>query len=295
MRSAVPRSRRTQSWVAVFLAAALLVGCGGEDGSKAAPAVDGVRVAVVVFESPLVADEGWLADAAEAGGRARNAHGETNPSFGNYLAMLSGSTQGVSDDDITHGPYDEPTLVGQLEEKGVSWKAYHNAMPGPCWDLEGEHDEYGRYAKRHNPFLFFAEVIDDKRFCARHVVPGTQLPKDMATGDLPQFVWITPDLCQQAHDPDCATDAAERYMREDLPPLIEALGPKGLLIVTSDEDTKDRKTIPMVTLGPLAKPGATMDTEIDHRALLATIEDLLGVGRLKTTEDAPTLASLLRG
>jgi phospholipase C len=254
--------------------------------------VEGARVALVIFESPFVADKGWLAAAAKRGGTATNAHGETNPSFGNYLAMLSGSTQGVSDDDISHGPFGGRTLVGQLEDAGVSWKAYFNAMPGPCYDIAGEHDEYGKYAKRHNPFLFFTEIIEDKESCAAHVVPGKELTADMAAGRLPQLVWLTPDLCQQAHD--CGVDAADRWMAQALPPLIEALGPKGVLIVTSDEDTRYRDTIPMITLGPLAEPGAKLDTKIDHRALLATMQDLLGVSRLGPTEDTPTLAPLLR-
>ena len=207
--------------------------------------------------------------------------------------MLSGSTQGVSDDDVTHGPFMAPTLIGQLEAAGISWKAYLNAMPGPCYDVGGVHDEYGRYARRHNPFLFFSEIIADRRSCAAHVVPGDELADDMAAGALPRFVWLTPDLCQQAHD--CSVAAAGRWMARALPPLIDALGPKGVMIVTSDEVNEDHDTIPMITLGPLARPGATMDDEIDHRAMLATIEDLLGVPRLATTEDVPSLAPLLRG
>src|SRR5690349_2310871 len=105
MRFAVPRSRRSASCAAVFLAAGLLVGCGGgSDDTGKVKAPDDVRVAVVMFEDNHVNDEGtWLAEAAKRGGNATNAHGETNPSFGNYLAMISGSTQGVSDDDISHG------------------------------------------------------------------------------------------------------------------------------------------------------------------------------------------------
>jgi len=245
-----------------------------------------------MFEDNHVDEKGWLPNAAKGGGTATNAHGETNPSFGNYLAMISGSTQGVSDDDIRHGPFMAPTLAGQLDDADITWRAYFNAMPGPCWDLKGEHDEYGKYAKRHNPFLFFSDVIYDEGHCKRHVVPGGELLEDMAAKKLPHLVWLTPDLCQQAHD--CGVDAADRWMAKALPPLIKALGPKGVLFVTADEDNRYKKTIPMIALGPLAKRGATMDTEIDHRALLATIQDLLGVGRLETTKDVPTLAPLLR-
>jgi len=271
---------------------ALLAGCGSSDDTKPAAKVPGVRVAVVVFENNHVDEQGWLAAAAKQGGQATNAHGETNPSFGNYLAILSGSNQGVSDDDISHGPYRVPTLVGQLDAKDIGWRAYFNAMPGPCWDAAGNHDEYNLYAKRHNPFLFFNDVLNDPTSCAKHVVPGKELPKDIAAGKLPQFVWLAPDLCQAAHN--CGVDAAEKWMAQALPPLIKALGPKGVLFVTADEDNRYKSTIPLITLGPLAKRGATTDAKVDHRVLLATIEDLLGVPRLATTKDAPSLASLLR-
>src|SRR3954469_1425468 len=62
-----------------------------------------VRVAVVVLENKnpeQLLRTGWLARQARAGGRALNAVGETHPSLGNYLAMISGSTQGVHDDDV---------------------------------------------------------------------------------------------------------------------------------------------------------------------------------------------------
>ena len=252
----------------------------------------GVRVAVVVFEDNHVDEQGWLAAAAKQGGRATNAHGETNPSMANYFAMISGSTQGVSDDDVSHGPYPAQTLVGQLHAHGIGWRAYFNGMPSACFAPRGPHDEYDLYAKRHNPFFFFKEITDFPGYCAEHVVPGTELAKDMAANRLPPFVWLAPDLCQAAHN--CGVGAAERWMAKALPPLIKALGPKGVLFVTADEDNRYKSTIPMIALGPLAKPGATMDAEVDHRALLATIEDLLGVPRLSTTKDAPTLASLLR-
>src|SRR4051812_24173127 len=210
MRSAARRSRRTRSCAAVSLAAALLVGCGGGDATKPANKVPGVRVAVVVFEDNHVDEQGWLAQAAKQGGRATNAHGETNPSMGNYFAIISGSTQGVSDDDISHGPFRAPTLIGQLAAKDISWKAYFNAMPRACYEPTGEHDEYDLYAKRHNPFFFFTDVIYDEGYCADHVVPGTELAKDM--GDLPSFTRLAPDLCQAAHN--CKVGAAERWMAQ---------------------------------------------------------------------------------
>src|SRR3954453_5853757 len=148
MRFGGRRCRRSSSWMAVSLAVFVCAGCGGDDAKKPAKEGDGVRVGVVAFEDNHVDEKGWLANAAKTGGVATNAHGETNPSMGNYLAMISGSTQGVSDDDITHGPFLARHIAGQLEAANISWKAYFNAMPGPCYGLGGNHDEYGKYARR---------------------------------------------------------------------------------------------------------------------------------------------------
>ena len=238
---------------------------------------------------------GWLARAARSGAVATAAHGETHPSLGNYLAMISGSTQGVSDDDVTDGPFGAPTLLGQLDAAGVPWKAYLNGMPSPCFGAGSDQDVTGRYAKRHNPFLFFDDVIGDPAHCHALVVPGGRLASDIATGQLPRFVWITPDLCQDMHD--CPVAAGQRWLARAVPPLLAALGPKGVLFVTADEgedDVGNGGRIPLVALGSEARPGARLATVVDHRNLLATIEDILGLPRLATTRGLATVRSLLR-
>jgi hypothetical protein len=255
-------------------------------------------VAVVVLENHAPADvlrSGWLARAARHGGQATSAFGETHPSLGNYLALLSGSTLGVSDDDVSRGPFAAPTVVGQFTRRHVSWRAYLNGMPTPCFGRTDDQDVTGRYAKRHNPFLLFTEVTAHPGLCAKHVVPGGRLRPDLTRG-LPRFVWITPDLCQDMHD--CPVSTGERWMAHTLPALIRALGPHGVLFVTADEGTDDEHgggRIPLVALGRGVRPGSVLRRVVDHRALLATVQDILGLGRLPTTRGAATLGALLRG
>ena len=252
-----------------------------------------VRVAVVVLENKRpeqVLRTGWLAQQAVGGGRALNAIGEVHPSLGNYLAMISGSTQGVHDDSMRHGPFRAPTIVRQLQAHGVPWRAYMDAMPEPCFGRRSRDDQTGRYARRHNPFLFFTDVVDDPGFCREHVVPGSELAADVATG-LPRFVWISPDLCEDMHD--CSVSTGQAWMARTLPAVIDALGPRGVLFITADEG-RGGERIPLVALGGGVRPGAVMRRRVDHRALLATIEDLLGLGRLPTTRFDATLAALLR-
>ncbi len=83
-----------------------------------------------------------------------------------------------------------------------------------------------QYANRHNPFIYFHTVIDNQTRCDGHVVPlgtvtvgspshigSTPLPDtflghlatDLAdTGDMPAFMFVTPNLCNDGHDNTCA-------------------------------------------------------------------------------------------
>lgn len=243
---------------------------------------------------------GWLARAARRGGRAVNAYGETHPSLGNYLAMISGSTHGVSDDDVTDGPFNALTLASQLNIHGVPWKAYFDGMPAPCFGRISATDVTGRYARRHNPFLFFAAMVRNAPGCRAHLVPGGRLARDIAAGTLPRFVWITPDLCEDMHD--CPVAVGQRWMAHALPPLLRALGPRGVLFVTADEGVDDGGArggpgggrIPMVALGRGVRRGAILRRPVDHVDLLATVEDVFGLGRLRPTRAAQGLRPLLR-
>jgi hypothetical protein len=270
----------------------LLAGCGGGATDNGT----GPRVAIVVLENhgPAAVLRGWLADQARGGARASNAFGGVHPSLGNYLALISGSTQGVEDDDVDRPLFRAPTIAGQLTRAGVPWKAYMNAMPRPCFGREARVDQTGRYAKRHNPFLLFSDVAGDAKLCRSHVVPGDRLSRDIAEGALPRFIWITPDLCQDMHD--CSVQTGLRWMARALPPLLEALGPDGVLFVTADEGTDDQRgggRIPLIALGDGARPGAVVRDAVGHPDLLATIEDRLGLPRLETTRHAASLAAML--
>jgi hypothetical protein len=77
-----------------------------------------------------------------------------------------------------------------------------------------------QYATRHNGFMYFHSVIDNKARCDAHVVPlgwvkvgagagGTDafyghLHQDLASIDTtPKFMFVTPNLCNDGHDGTC--------------------------------------------------------------------------------------------
>jgi len=98
-------------------------------------------------------------------------------------------------------------LATQLSAAGVSWRAYMGAMPSPCY----RGAEAGDYAKKHNPFMYYPSVVSDPSLCPRDV-PETELGADLAHRRLPAFAWISPDLCEDAHD--CGFGAADATCAE---------------------------------------------------------------------------------
>ncbi len=220
----------------------------------------------------------------------------SHPSLPNYLALTGGSTFGI-DSDCTDCTIGATSLVDQLDGAGLSWKAYMENLPHPCFTGAGA----GAYAKKHDPFIYYRRVARHPARCAR-VVSLDQLGMDERAHSLPAFLWITPNLCHDMHDCDAA--AGDRFLAALVPPLLGALGPRGLLFLTWDEGSSDAGCcrlasgghIATILAGPLARPGARMRTPADHYSLLQTTEDMLGLPRLRGAACActPSLQPLLR-
>lgn len=230
-------------------------------------------------------------------GLATQMYAVTHPSLPNYLALTGGSTFGIRSD-CTGCSVPGRGLAGQLDNHGVSWKAYMEDLPHPCFTGAAA----GEYAKKHDPFVYFRGLVRRRADCER-VVPLAQLGVDERAGRLPQFIWITPNLCHDMHDCDLST--ADRFLARLLPPLLARLGPHGLLFLTWDEGSTDDGCcrlaagghIATIVAGPGARRGARFHTPVDHYSVLQTIEDLFGVSRLGEAGCActPSLQPLLAG
>ena len=221
-------------------------------------------------------------------------YGVSHPSLPNYLALLGGSTFGITSD-CTSCAVAAPNLVDELERRGISWRAYMEGLPSVCFTGGAA----GRYAKKHNPFVYFEDVVGSPSRCAQ-VVPLTRLSADLRVRRLPRFVWITPDLCHDMHDCDVAT--GDRFLAGLVPQLLQALGPRGVLFLTWDEGVGDAGCcgkpgggrVPTIVAGPAARRGVRVGAPFDHYSLLRTIEDGLGLRRLAASATAHPLAPLLR-
>jgi hypothetical protein len=298
--------------VAVILVALPLSACGSSktfSAQRVAPPVARTNsggmpshIAVIVMENEEFADiigspsAPFINSLAKRYGLANEAFAITHPSLPNYLALTGGWTAGITDD-CTDCSVAGSGLAGQLTNAGISWKAYMEGLPHPCFTGAGA----GGYAKKHDPFVYYRGVVADRSQCAR-VVPLTQLATDERAGTLPRFTWISPNLCHDMHD--CSVSTGDRFLSSLLPPLLAALGPRGLLFLTFDEGSSDAGCcgrasgghVVTIVAGGAARQHARLGTPVDHYSTLQTIEDLLGLPRLRgaACPCTPTLAPLLR-
>jgi hypothetical protein len=209
-------------------------------------------------------------------GVATASYGQSHPSLPNYLELISGSTHGVSDDGTGY-VFAGPTLVGQLAGVGVSWRAYMEDLPSPCYTGA----EAGDYAKKHDPFVYFSSVTAEAAQCDR-VVPYARLASDLRAGTLPSFVWISPNLCDDGHD--CSTAHMDAWLHANLQPLLDStwFAEDGVAIVTWDEGSTDAGCcggahggrIPTVVVSQRVHGHVTEAGAVDQAGTLRSIEQL---------------------
>jgi len=201
--------------------------------------------------------------------------GVAHPSLPNYLALISGSTHGITSD-CTSCLVSGRNLADTLEAAHLTWRAYAEGLPRPGFLGATA----GRYAKRHLPFLYFRDVLASRKRL-RQVVPLRQLSRDLAADRLPSFSLVVPDLCHDMHD--CRVATGDAWLRGFLRPLLRnpALANSAIFVVTDEPTEHDASApVPALALGPLVKAKSRFGRRTSHYGLLRTIEDAWGLPRL---------------
>jgi phosphatidylinositol-3-phosphatase len=210
-----------------------------------------------------------------------------HPSEPNYIWMVAGENFGNLDDD---DPNDETViasrshLADQIEAAGLSWRSYQESMGAPCGL-----SSHGAYAAKHDPFVFFDDingwdgnVVHATPRCNEHVVDYSQLAADLAAGQLPKYVFITPNLDHDMHDGSIAQGDA--WLSRELPPLLasEAFRNGGVLFLVWDEGgglfASDDP--PMIVVSPNVRSGYRSTVPYDESSFLKTVQEILGVETL---------------
>lgn len=278
-------------FVAIVICICLLAACGpktvAQTPAKPSPTPSPKAVAtashvfVIVMENRSynqVIDSPYISQLAAKYGVATNYHSVSSPSLPNYLALTSGDTWGINDNEFHRLP--AGGIGTQLSEAGIEWRAYMESMTRGCFDSPAP------YALKHNPFPYYGGA------CPPQVVPLTNFADDMSVSN-PRFVWITPDLCNDGHD--CSNTAADSWLSQ-MVPIIEALiawKDNGLLVITWDEGSGNDNTVLTMFVRPNSRAYQS-NQPYDHYSLLATIEDQFGLPRLGQAAQATPMSDLLR-
>lgn len=240
--------------------------------AQASPALPHVSyVTVVVMENrnyrAIVGnpDARYVNDTLIAqGALLRNSHAVTHPSEPNYLALFSGSTHGVGSDACPL-KFSSANLASNLAAAGQRFVGWSESLPHDGY--EGCYED-SVYARKHAPWVNFTNVPASSNLVYRGL-PVTNMPA---------VSFVDPNLCNDMHD--CSTHRGDKWLSENLPPLIAwNARHSGLLIVTWDEADPDigGNRIATILVGPMVRAGSKSGQYVDHYGVLRTIEAFFGL------------------
>jgi phosphatidylinositol-3-phosphatase len=293
--------RRSSQMLTVFASALLvltvLLGMLHPAGTAAASVPNFSHVFTIVLENKEYTSvignskAPYFNQLAQQYGLATQFFGTRHPSLPNYLAMTGGDTFGITSD-CTGCFVNASNIVDQLEGAGQSWKAYMEGMPSPCFVGDS-----GRYRQKHNPFIYYDDIRTNSARCNR-VVPFSQFQSDL-NGTLPNYVWITPDMCNDEHD--CGVDKGDAWLQIWVPQILAspAWQNGGALFITYDEGSTSAGCcngqakgghIATLVISPLGMPRFQSSIAYNHYSLLRTIEDAWGLAGLRNAANAAPMS-----
>ena len=259
------------------------------------------QIVIMIFENKEFgtvignADMPYFNQLAGAHSLLTQEYAPMHPSLPNYLSLIAGDSFGIADDcDFKDCYINAPSLPDLIEQSGRTWKTYQHNLPEPCFT-----GNTLKYVRKHDPFIFFDPIRLDAERCRRSIVPLTQLDADLAANDLPNFIFITPDICSSSHD--CALNQADAFLKEQMDrllPALEAGGQPYLIILTWDEGQGNHSCCGMpesaggrvatVLISPQARENFEDATPYSHYSILKMISEAWGLPYLGHAADAET-------
>lgn len=231
-------------------------------------------------------------------------HGVTHPSEPNYVAAMAGDFFGMHDDDDYFLPANVSSLVDLLEDRNIAWASYQENMPTDAFDKDYTQPNYvtGKgnytyYKRKHNPHIILNSVAEKPERALR-VRNFNDFAVDVNAGALPQHVWVTPNMVNDAHDTDVKYTAD--WLEYWLVPLLENAnfnGDKTLIQLTFDENESYaiQNRIFTVLLGnavPQDLRGSNDSTFYTHYSHLSSVQNNWDLPSLGRNDANKTLANV---
>jgi phosphatidylinositol-3-phosphatase len=222
-----------------------------------------------------------------------------------YVMMEAGKVKfadwtasGNADPSARHSTASTAHLTTQLAAKSLSWMAYQEGMStttGLCPIVSSK-----RYAAKHNPFVFFQDITGkppskSNRKCGAHMRNYTALKTDLAAGNIANYVFITPDLCNDMHDR-CggasAINNGDTWLKSAVPPIYSwAKAHNGVIFIVWDEGSATAK-LPFLALGKGIKKNYASTRTLSHRSMLKAVETYFGLPIMPTVKTANDFSDL---
>ena len=183
------------------------------------------------------------------------------------------------------------------------------------------------YAQKHNPFVYFTSIRNNPA-SMQNIVPFSQFNQDIQSGAIPNFAWITPDLCSDMHGisqsgaqligmPDCATydgliARGDNFIHTIVHEIMNAPSWKAgsAIVIAWDENdassngccnspaglngaTLGGGNVPLIVITSNGPHHVVLsNASYSHYSLLATIEHLWGLNCLANACNAPLMTQL---
>jgi acid phosphatase len=226
-----------------------------------------------------------------------NYYANSHPSIGNYFMLTTG--QLLTTDDNSTTVWNVDNLARRMLASGVSFKVYAEGIPQGY--LGGN---TGLYLIRHNPFAMLSDVADNPQVANQCIWPFTQFAADLASGTLPEFSFIVPNIDDDAHNG--TPQQADAWLQTNvIAPLSNssafASGGDGILIVDFDEAASSDTVygggqVAPVLWGPNVKVGFTQTstTLYQHQSMLRTVIEALRLSNPPgAAASAPSMSEFL--
>jgi hypothetical protein len=117
------------------------------------------------------------------------------------------------------------------------------------------------------------------------------LQNDVASGSLPAFSFLTPDLCNDMHD--CSIATGDAWLAGWVPQIVAGpdyqAGRLAIAIVFDENGGGGNNQVYAAVISPYTIPGTQDATNFTHYSLLRTAEEILGVPLLGSAATATSM------
>jgi hypothetical protein len=218
----------------------------------------------------------YLNSLASTYGLATSYSAISHPSLPNYIALTSGSDQGITDDsDPSSHQLNVPSIFSQLPGGGS--RSLGENMPANC-----TRSDSGNYAVRHNPEAYYTNLGGD---CGTYDVPFGAAP-DLSA----RFTFVTPNLIDDMHDGTISD--GDNFLKSYIPELMATpqyqSGSTVIFIVWDENSGSGGNQVPLLVISPYTH-SVHDATPYTHYSLLRTTEQLLGLPLLGNAASATSM------